>query len=237
MARLLSARTSFRVTYFDSTARMGKQAVTNVYAMKPGIDSLLARLADRVFTGVSAAKPVAGGQAHQLQFIPAIPPVRLTSWQDYRVSSRFGWRIHPIGGDARLHNGMDIPQPAGTPVYATAGGVVKWVTWEVDGLGLAVCVEHPTGYQSIYGHLSAYAVRKGDVVQRGTLLGQVGSTGRSTGPHLHYAILYRGKPVDPERYCFLWMKLAQARLSQTQGHRSVEPGVLPKREPTSNKHN
>ena len=95
-------------------------------------------------------------------------------------------------------------------MFATADGIVKWISWQPNGLGLAVCLEHPTtGYQSIYGHLSGYAVREGDRVRRGTLIGRVGSTGHSTGPHLHYTILYRGKPVDPARYCFLWMKMAR----------------------------
>ncbi|WP_425291197.1 M23 family metallopeptidase [Spirosoma linguale] len=123
---------------------------------------------------------------------------------------------------------MDIAQPAGTPVYATAFGVVKWVKWEVDGLGLAVCIKHPTGYESIYGHLSTHAVRERNIIQQGAIIGQVGSTGRSTGPHLHYAILFQGKPVDPDRYCFLWIKQTKVDSSQIQQHRLIGPGIFQK---------
>ena len=172
------------------------------------IDSLLGKTADSLFR-ITAEESFLVRTSTRLELIPAIPPVRFLTWQDYRVSSRFGWRQHPIGGDIQVHNGIDLPQPAGTPVFATADGVVKWISWQPNGLGIAVCLAHPTGYQSIYGHLSGYAVREGDKVKRGTLIGRVGSTGRSTGPHLHYTILYRGKPVDPARYCFLWMKITR----------------------------
>ena len=204
-----SNRNAFKVTYFDSTAHPEKKTLTTEYMIGDKVDSLLVSVADSLFRELKGTEVVARYSLDRLRFIPAIPPLRFRTLQEYSFSSRFGWRIHPIDGDARLHNGLDLPQPAGTPVYATADGIVKWVIWDGDGLGLAVCIEHPTGYQSVYGHLSAYTVRQADVVKRGTLIGRVGSTGRSTGPHLHYAILHRGKPVDPERYCFLWLRMAR----------------------------
>jgi murein DD-endopeptidase MepM/ murein hydrolase activator NlpD len=137
--------------------------------------------------------------------IPAIPPVRLSSYTQYRISSHFGWRVHPINGKRHQHTGIDLPYPAGTPVYATADGVVDQLISDQAGLGLAVIIKHPSGYESVYGHLSAFTVRKGDTVLQGAMIGRVGSTGRSTGPHLHYAILHHGKPVNPEQYCFLWL--------------------------------
>lgn len=222
-------RASFRVSCFESTINFQREGSPERLPINPDIDSLLACFTDSIFKGSNAVKHSVGNPTHQLQFIPAIPPLRLVSWQEYRVTSKFGWRTHPIGGNTNHHNGLDIAQPTGTPVYATAFGVVKWVKREMDGLGLAVCIEHPTGYESIYGHLSTHAVRERDVVQRGALVGQVGSTGHSTGPHLHYAILFQGKPVDPERYCFLWIKLARAELTQIQQHRLDGPGFIPKR--------
>jgi len=208
-------QTSSRIVYFNLTAIKDLHASNKDAVLEADIDSLLFRLADRDIPMATAAGYLADTRPFQLQGIPAIPPVRLQSWQDYRISSRFGWRIHPIGGNTRLHNGLDLPQPIGTPVYATATGKVKWVMWESNGLGLAVCVKHPTGYETVYGHLSTYAVRQGDNIQQGMLIGQVGNTGRTTGPHLHYSILYRGKPVDSERYCFLWMRLAHTGCSRT----------------------
>lgn len=197
-----------RVSHFDAVPVVKSSATVDGRRSSDAIDLLLSKAPDSLFN-ITAEEPFSGKMSIPLELIPAIPPVRFLTWQDYRVSSRFGWRQHPIGGDIRLHNGIDLPQPAGTPVFATADGVVKWISWQPNGLGLAVYLEHPTGYQSIYGHLSAYSVRKGDRVQQGTLIGKVGNTGRSTGPHLHYTILYLGKPVDPARYCFLWIKWDQ----------------------------
>ena len=206
------------VSYFDSTAVVKSKDPNNQTGFE-AIDSILGKTTDSLIR-ISTEDFFSGRTATRLELIPAIPPVRLLTWQNYRVSSRFGWRQHPIGGDIRLHNGIDLPQSAGTPVFATADGVVKWNSWQPNGLGLALCLEHPTGYQTIYGHLSNYAVREGNKVRRGALIGRVGSTGRSTGPHLHYTILYRGKPVDPARYCFLWMKMA--RIDEIRSARMLE---------------
>lgn len=205
---MIGSHAGLCISYFDSK--------TITKAINPGngengsdqIDSLLGKTTDSLFR-ITAEEAFSGRTSTPLELIPAIPPVRFLNWKDYRVSSRFGWRQHPIEGDIRLHNGIDLPQPAGTPVFATADGIVKWISWQPDGLGLAVCLEHTTGYQTIYGHLSNYAVWEGNKVRRGALIGRVGSTGRSTGPHLHYTIIYQGKAVDPSQYCFLWMKLTR----------------------------
>lgn len=210
-----------RVSYFDTLARQsvveaaGNQTPSSRIdaRLAQSVDSLLGKIEKR--TGRSGL--LSGRTVAWLAAVPAIPPLRMATWQDYRVSSRFGWRIHPVGGNARLHNGVDLPQPTGTPVFATADGVVTGVGWQPAGLGLSVCIKHPTGYQTLYGHLSTYLVKQGDTVRRGRLIGRVGSTGRSTGPHLHYTVLYRGKPVDPAQYCFLWVKLARAGLLQSAG--------------------
>ncbi|WP_460983587.1 M23 family metallopeptidase [Spirosoma fluminis] len=150
-----------------------------------------------------------------LRSIPSIPPVRLSSYTQYRISSHFGWRVHPIDGKRHRHTGIDLPYPAGTPVYATADGVVDQLVSDQTGLGLAVTIKHPSGYESVYGHLSASTVRVGDTVLRGAMIGRVGSTGRSTGPHLHYAILYLGKPVNPEDYCLLWLTVTKVKPIRT----------------------
>lgn len=228
----------FSVSYFDSMAHQPTVEPLNSRNPYSRIDSLLAQAADSLFGAVEKrgmGGPGSSRATEWLPFVPAIPPLRFATWQDYQVSSRFGWRIHPIGGDARQHNGLDLPQPTGTPVFATADGVVIGASWQPDGLGLSVCIEHPTGYQTIYGHLSTHLVQRGDKVRRGALIGRVGSTGRSTGPHLHYTILYRGKPVDPARYCFLWVKLARTGWSQTGWVGSAGPATLPARRPSSAK--
>ena len=210
-----------RVSYFDTLARQSVVETAGNQIPSSRIDARLAQSVDSLLvkierrTGRSGL--LSGRTVAWLAAVPAIPPLRMATWQDYRVSSRFGWRIHPVGGNARLHNGVDLPQSTGTPVFATADGVVTGIGWQPGGLGLSVCIKHPTGYQTLYGHLSTYLVKQGDTVRRGRLIGRVGSTGRSTGPHLHYTVLYRGKPVDPAQYCFLWVKLARAGLLQSAG--------------------
>ncbi|MEA5618743.1 M23 family metallopeptidase [Cronbergia sp. UHCC 0137] len=103
------------------------------------------------------------------------------------ITSLFGWRIHPITGDRRFHAGTDLGAPMGTPVLATAKGQIETADW-VGGYGLTVMINHASAQQTLYGHLSEIFVRPGQWVEPGTVIGRVGSTGNSTGPHLHYEI-------------------------------------------------
>ncbi|MDZ7961812.1 MAG: peptidoglycan DD-metalloendopeptidase family protein [Aulosira sp. DedQUE10] len=103
------------------------------------------------------------------------------------ITSLFGWRIHPITGDRRFHAGTDLGAPMGTPVLAAARGQVESADW-MGGYGLAVTINHTSAQQTLYGHLSQIYVRPGQVVEPGTVIGQVGSTGNSTGPHLHFEV-------------------------------------------------
>lgn len=112
------------------------------------------------------------------------------------LTSRFGVRRHPISGDLRLHSGVDLAAPQGTPVYAPQDGYVSAATWN-GGYGLFVAIEHGGGMQTRYGHLSRLAVASGQYVSAGTVIGYVGSTGNSTGPHLHYEVRYNGQAVNP----------------------------------------
>ncbi|GAA6734912.1 M23 family metallopeptidase [Thermus oshimai] len=121
------------------------------------------------------------------------------------VTSYFGMRRNPFGRGVEFHDGLDLSAPYGAPVRATGAGVVARVGW-MGAYGLAVLLDHAEGYQTLYGHLSRVAVRPGERVERGQLLGYVGSTGRSTGPHLHYSVYRHGTPLDPRP--FLWGLLA-----------------------------
>lgn len=113
-----------------------------------------------------------------------------------RISSDFGMRIHPITGQYRHHDGMDVAAPTGTPVRAVTDGVVV-ATGSRGGYGLTVDVDHGNGTTTRYAHLSAIDVAVGQTVGAGAQLGDVGSTGRSTGPHLHVEVRVDGEPVDP----------------------------------------
>jgi murein DD-endopeptidase MepM/ murein hydrolase activator NlpD len=103
------------------------------------------------------------------------------------ITSLFGWRIHPITGDRRFHAGTDIGAPTGTPILAAARGQVESADW-MGGYGLAVTINHSSAQQTLYAHMSQIYVRPGQIVEPGTVIGQVGSTGNSTGPHLHFEV-------------------------------------------------
>ena len=113
-----------------------------------------------------------------------------------RLTSAFGYRKHPLHGSTRLHAGVDLAAPQGTPVQATADGVVTSAGWR-GGYGILISLGHGGGVQTRYAHLSAIAVRPGTQVRAGQVIGYVGSTGNSTGPHLHYEVRVNGRAVNP----------------------------------------
>jgi murein DD-endopeptidase MepM/ murein hydrolase activator NlpD len=126
----------------------------------------------------------------------AIGPWRAPVQGGYTLTSGFGWRTSPTRGGADFHTGQDFARPAGSPALAVAGGVVVYTGWS-GGYGNLVRVRHPNGVESWYGHLSAIEVHAGQQVRAGELVGKVGSTGNSTGPHLHLEIRVDDQPVDP----------------------------------------
>ena len=114
----------------------------------------------------------------------------------YPMTSRYGYRIHPIFRTSRLHTGQDYGAPAGTPIRAADDGVVIEAGW-MGGYGKTVMVNHGKGLATLYAHTSAYYVRPGQVVKKGQVIAAIGSTGNSTGPHLHLEVRRNGSPVDP----------------------------------------
>jgi len=115
------------------------------------------------------------------------------------ISSGFGWRTDPIEGTSRRHAGIDLPGHMGSRVLATGAGIVRIAGW-VRGYGNLVEIEHSGGVTTRYGHLERVRVRPSEHVEQGELIGDMGSTGRSTGPHLHYEVRVDGVPVDPLRF-------------------------------------
>ncbi len=113
-----------------------------------------------------------------------------------KITSHIGWRKNPFGGGYEFHSGIDIAAPQGSRVRATADGVVVFAGWYGD-YGKTVIIRHPSGYLTLYGHLSQIDVKEGQKVKAGDVVGKVGSTGRSTGPHLHYEVIRDNKPIDP----------------------------------------
>ncbi|MCB2067873.1 MAG: M23 family metallopeptidase [Erythrobacter sp.] len=115
------------------------------------------------------------------------------------LTSSYGMRNHPVLGGRRQHNGVDLAAPTGTPVYATADGLVQRAEW-FSSYGNYIQIAHGNDIETRYAHLSGYAVHAGQEVHRGDLIGYVGTTGRSTGPHLHYEVRVADQPVNPLPY-------------------------------------
>jgi murein DD-endopeptidase MepM/ murein hydrolase activator NlpD len=134
------------------------------------------------------------GQDVKLASIPAIQPVSNKDLS--RIASGFGMRIHPIYGIAKMHYGLDFTAPQGTPIYATGNGVVS-EAGPGSGTGNHVIINHGYGYETEYMHMVRIKVRRGQRVKRGEVIGWVGSTGASTGPHCHYEVHVNGTRVDP----------------------------------------
>ncbi len=136
-----------------------------------------------------------------LASIPAIQPVSNKDLK--RIASGFGYRIHPIYKTRRMHAGLDFSAPTGTPIFATGNGkVTKDKNAGRRGYGKYVVIDHGYGYQTLYAHLSQVSVKTGQKVQRGDIIGYVGSTGSSTAPHLHYEVMKNGKKINPINFFY-----------------------------------
>jgi murein DD-endopeptidase MepM/ murein hydrolase activator NlpD len=184
------ARATVQLTVLESEELLAEAAVRRseferriaaVAAVSDGIAGTLASLQEgqeppRISTGIF------------------LPPIR-----GARVTSPYGPRMHPIYGVARMHNGMDLDGRMGTPIRAADEGVVVFAE-DRGGYGLTVVIDHGNTLATLYAHMSSFAVRPGDLVERGDVLGGVGSTGLSTGPHLHWEVRSMGQPVDPAPY-------------------------------------
>ena len=138
-------------------------------------------------------------QDEMLRCIPAIQPVANKDLK--RMASGYGMRIDPIYGTRRFHEGMDFSAPTGTDVYATGDGVVVKMGWQT-GYGNTIVIDHGFGYQTLYAHLKDFRTKKGKKVVRGEVIGGVGSTGKSSGPHLHYEVHKDGRVVNPVNFYF-----------------------------------
>jgi murein DD-endopeptidase MepM/ murein hydrolase activator NlpD len=139
------------------------------------------------------------------------------------LGSHFGWRIDPITGQSALHTGLDFPAEAGTPIYSAAGGVVVVQEYHPQ-YGNVIEIDHGNDLISRYAHTSKVLVKKGDLVKRGQNIAEVGSTGRSTGPHLHFEVLVQGVPQDPQKFLNAGRNLVQARLPAINANAGVALG-------------
>ncbi|WP_051041177.1 M23 family metallopeptidase [Fibrisoma limi] len=225
---------SFPITYLDQTNSLASlsRPVSVSLAAKPENDSLhFLRYVDSLAIGrVSSSSRTETSQKgvtdrdralYRLRDVPSIlpfyvPASKVTGLARTRMSSGFGMRQHPVLGSLVSHAGIDLPAPLGTYVYATADGFCRQVINQPDGIGLAIYLTHGRGHQTLYGHLLSSSVKPGDFVQRGQVIGRVGVSGMTTGPHLHYGVRYNGQVVDPLPYCFLLSKTAKQTTTLTR---------------------
>ncbi|MCL4460785.1 MAG: M23 family metallopeptidase [Nitrospirae bacterium] len=168
-----------------------------------GISELMGEMDDQMFqlragvsreeTSLVSLRSDIRRQQARWAYTPSIWPVRGV------LTSGFGWRNSPFGVGRDFHPGIDIAGPTGVPVVATAGGTVEAAGWD-QGYGKSVRIRHGEGIETLFGHLDSVAVSRGESVVRGEVIGYLGNTGLSTGPHLHYEILRNSRPVNPTRY-------------------------------------
>jgi len=157
--------------------------------------------------------------ANKAELIEAIPSIQPIKNQDLtRMASGYGYRTDPFTKKRRFHYGMDFSARKGTPIYATGNGVVKRADNRSSGYGKHIRIDHDFGYVSLYAHLSKYNVRRGQRVKRGDIIGYVGNTGRSVGPHLHYEIFKDKKKINPLNFYYgnLSQKEFDALLTQSR---------------------
>lgn len=143
---------------------------------------------------------MAQDKSKMLASIPAIQPIPNKTLK--RIASGFGYRVDPIYKTRKMHKGLDFSAPKGTKIYATGDGVIQMVKRDRWGYGTHIIIDHGYGYTTLYGHMSKASVKKGENVKRGQVIGLVGSTGKSTGPHLHYEVAKNGVQVNPVGYFY-----------------------------------
>ena len=168
-----------------------------------GIKDQLNRLALRTAYMDKSYNEITGMVKNKEKLLLSIPAIQPLSNKDLtRVASGFGYRIDPVYKVRKFHAGLDFTAPQGTPIYATADGTVKMAGFDNSGFGNHVIINHGYGYETLYGHMVRVKSRGGQSVKRGDVIGYVGSTGKSTGPHCHYEVHRNGVPVDPIYYFY-----------------------------------
>ena len=185
------AKLQEKSTELDKVNVMTDDALSKTIALD--LNNIGARIAYQT-KSYGAIQKLINNQGNKLASIPAIQPVSNKTLT--RIASGFGFRIHPIYGIPKMHNGLDFTAPQGTPIYATGDGTVS-TAGESAGTGNHVVINHGYGYETVYMHMVRIKARNSQHVKRGEVIGWVGSTGASTGPHCHYEVHINGRPVNP----------------------------------------
>lgn len=205
-------RVIFEAEPVDENIRRGGYGGTDRYAQLEGYKNSdlvietsreVDDLANRLYVQSKSFDEVfemAKNKEKMLDALPAIQPVSNENLK--RISSYYGYRTDPFYKVRKFHDGIDFSAPTGTPIYATGDGEVTQIRKSHRGYGNKIVVDHGYKYKTIYAHLNRFAIKKGDKVKRGQIIGYVGNTGKSTAPHLHYEIRKGNKSVNPIYYFF-----------------------------------
>jgi murein DD-endopeptidase MepM/ murein hydrolase activator NlpD len=162
------------------------------------IDTTIQKLGARIEAQKKSYNQLMGLINNKEQLLAATPAIQPVSNKDLnRIASGYGYRVDPVYKTIKLHAGLDFAAPQGTPIYATADGTIKESGFSDGGYGNHVVINHGYGYETVYGHMVRIKARRGHKIKRGEIIGYVGSTGKSTGPHCHYEVHKNGQKIDP----------------------------------------
>lgn len=188
--------TQRKISYYEDIARMTNNQLSADLTLKIDVLEKELYVQSKSYDEIIE---MAKNQEIRMENIPAIQPVLNKDLT--RVASGYGMRIDPVYHVRKFHQGMDFTAPTGTEVFATGNAKVKFSGWK-QGYGNTIILDHGFGYETVYAHLYKSLVRKGQKVRRSDIIGLVGNTGKSTGPHLHYEVRLNDRPVDPRNYYF-----------------------------------
>jgi murein DD-endopeptidase MepM/ murein hydrolase activator NlpD len=189
---------SARANFLEKQKEIARVESMSNNELVRSITTAITGLKNRIAAQNASYKEIGNLIANKEKLLAATPAIQPVSNKDLnRVASGFGYRIDPIYKTVKFHAGLDFTAPQGTPIYATADGVVKTAGFSDGGYGNHVVINHGYGYETLYGHMYRVKARKGQRVKRGDLIGYVGSTGKSTGPHCHYEVHKNGQKLDP----------------------------------------
>ena len=180
-----------------------------MHALDMRLDYVQGRI-DKQMAALGEVALVAKTAGDMVSCIPAVPPL-LPKKGTYHLSSPFGTRTDPVYGGYARHTGQDFASKIGNPVYATGDGTVEKVDFKFSGYGNEVVIDHGFGYKTRYAHLNTIDVGVGQELHRGDKIGEIGKSGKSTGPHLHYEVLYKGNAVNPMSFMDMDMPVDEYR--------------------------
>ncbi|HEX8313356.1 MAG TPA: M23 family metallopeptidase [Flavisolibacter sp.] len=189
---------SLRVLQMEKAQEIAKVEGLPENKLIYAIDTTIRKLRSRIEAQKKSYDEVLKLINNKEQLLAATPAIQPVSNKDLnRIASGFGYRIDPVYKTIKLHAGLDFAAPQGTPIYATADGAIKIAGFSDGGYGNHVVINHGYGYETVYGHMVRIKARSGQKIKRGEIIGYVGSTGKSTGPHCHYEVHKNGQKVDP----------------------------------------